>query len=177
MTTRPPVRRVLCGVVSLTIAAFAFHTELASAIVTRGDDAMRNGDIATAERAYGRALWLDAGSPVAADRLAFGLIMQHDRAKAERAKTIASKALEIAPRDAALLADRAFARMQCHEWAAAGRDFASLAVLTRDARYEHFASRMALRAGDRRAARAHALSALRRDPAFAPSRVLLRTLR
>jgi Tfp pilus assembly protein PilF len=142
--------------------------------VTRADDALRTGDTTTAVRVYERALWLDPHSTVAADRVAFTLIMQHDRASARQAIDVATQALRATPSDANLLADRAFAQMQLHDWFAARRDFAAAARSARDPRYDHFASRMALRTNDRAAARVYAREALRYDPAFAPARELLR---
>ena len=143
--------------------------------MTRGDDALRNGDAAAAVRAYTRAVRFDPRSTVASDRLAFFLALRHDRADAERAIAVATAGLE-SHAGASLYADRAFAEMQLRRWAAAGGDFARAGALARDARYDHLAGRMALRGGDRAAARRYAERAIAADPSFAPARALLRTL-
>jgi len=170
-------RRLLLASAALGAAFVLFHGQLASAIVTRGDDALRTGDVETAIRLYDRAAYLDPTSTVAADRLAFHLALRHDRPGARRAIAVATRALETDRPDPALLADRAFAELQLHGWRDAERDFARAGALAHDARYEHFASRMALRCADRNAARRYALLALTDDPGFTPARALLQTIR
>jgi tetratricopeptide (TPR) repeat protein len=177
MTTIPLPRRFLVAAVALALAAFVFHIQLASAVVTRGDDALRSGDIAGAMRYYARAERLDPASTVAADRLAFNLAMRHDRDDARLAIAVANNAIDVHPRDASLFADRGFAELQFGAWRRAEVDFGQAGSLGHDARYDHFASRMALRVSDRVAARRYAERALHEDPAFAPARALLRALR
>jgi tetratricopeptide (TPR) repeat protein len=172
----PRARRLACAFVALATAAVLLHAPLADALVTRGDDAARNGDAGAAIRAYERAIRLDAGSAVAADRLAFTLAMRHDHAGAERAIAIATTALGIRPGDAALAADRGLAEMQLRRWSAAEADFALAGRGANDARYDHLAARMALRRGDRGAARRYARRALAADPAFRPAAALLRSI-
>jgi tetratricopeptide (TPR) repeat protein len=177
MRSIPAPRRFLIAGVSLTAALVLFHAQLAAAIVTRGDDALRAGDANAAMGFYARAARLDPGSSVAADRLAFYLALRHDRPSALQAIAVASEALAATHGDPSLFADRAFAELQLRNWRAAERDFAAAGLLGRDARYEHFAGRMALRNGDRRAAERYARLALSDDRRFAPARALLRTLR
>jgi tetratricopeptide (TPR) repeat protein len=177
VTTIPLPRRFLVAAVALTLAALVFHIQLASAVVTRGDDALRNGDVAGAMRFYARAERLDPGSTVAADRLAFNLALRHDRDDARLAVAVATSAIALHPRDPSIFADRGFAELQLGAWRSAEGDFAQAGILGRDARYDHFASRMALRASDPAAARRYAERALHEDPAFAPARALLRALR
>jgi len=166
----------MLAVGALAVAFFLFHDQLAAAVVTRGDDALRTGDVDTAIRLYIRATQLDSRSSVAADRLAFHLALQHDRSKAQLAVSVATRALREAPFEPALFADRAFAELQQRAWRGAERDFDRAGRLAHDARYEHFAARMALRSGDREAAKRYARLALADDPAFAPARALLRYL-
>lgn len=177
MTVIPRARRLACVLVALVAAAGLFRVQLAEALVTRGDDALRNGDATGALRAYDRALHLDPASAIAADRLAFFLALRHDRASAERAVAIASAALALQPRDATLAADRGFAEMRLQRWRPAELDFAAAGLRGDDARYDHFAARMALRRGDRRAARAYAQRAIAADPTFHPAYALLRSVR
>jgi tetratricopeptide (TPR) repeat protein len=169
-------RRVILAGTALAAALALFHGQLAAAVVTRGDDALRTGDLDTAIRLYDRAARLDPRSAIAADRLAFRLALRHDRADARAAVAIATRGLAANVLEPALFADRAFAELQLQAWRDAERDFERAGALAHDARYEHFAGRMALRAGDRNAAKRHARRALADDPAFAPARALLRGL-
>jgi Tfp pilus assembly protein PilF len=168
-------RRVACATLAPLVAAVLLHAQIAAALVTRGDDAERSGDAAAALRAYRRALLFDASSTTAADRLAFFLALRHDDADARAAVAVATTALRTAD-DPALRADRAFAEMQLHAWSRAAADFAAAGERARDARYDHLAGRMALRAGDRASARVYAARALGLDPRFSPARALLRSV-
>ena len=176
MTALSPARRAACAAAALTIALVLFRGQLADAVVTRGDDAFRSGDVPTALRMYDRALRIDPHSRVAADRLAFYLALRHDRTDAGAAVAVATRALRSETHDSALFADRAFADLELQRWTDAEHDFAQAGALAHDARYDHFASRMALRAGDRTSARIYALRSLRDDAAFTPARALLRSL-
>jgi len=177
MTPMTRSRRLLLACASLTMAFALFHGQLAAAIVTRGDDALRNGDLEGALRLYDRATQLDPTSSVAADRLAFHLALQHERSAARQAITVASRALRAGGPDPGLFVDRAFAELRLRMWRPAEHDFARAGELAHDARYEHFAGRMALQSADRDAARRYELLALADAPGFAPARALLRTLR
>jgi hypothetical protein len=177
MNALPASRRLLVSAVALGTAFGLFHAQLAAAVVTRGDDALRSGDVGAAMRFYARATRLDRSSAVAADRLAFNLALRHNGTEARRAIAVASTALASAPGDPALFADRAFAELQLRDWPGAEGDFARAGTLGRDARYDHFAARMALRSHDVPGARRYALLALATDPSFAPARAFLRGLR
>lgn len=170
-------RRLLIAGISLTLALFVFHAQVASAIVTRGDDVLRTGDVAGAIRFYQRAISFDPRSAVAADRFAFYLSVQHDRESARRAVDVVTAALRAGASDSALYADRAFAELQLHAWRDAELDFAQAGAASHDARYEHFAARLALRLADRPAADRYARLALNDDPSFAPARAFMRALR
>jgi tetratricopeptide (TPR) repeat protein len=177
MTPLTRSRRLGLATVALLVAFVLFHGQLSTAVVTRADDALRAGDVDAAIRLYERAAQLDPASIVAADRLAFHLALRHDPAGARRAIGVATRTLAAAHADPALFADRAFAELYLRRWRDAERDFARAGALAHDARFDHFAGRMALRSADRGAARRYALLALADDPGFAPARVLLRALR
>jgi tetratricopeptide (TPR) repeat protein len=171
------VRRFVLAGCSLVLAFALFRGQLATAIVTRADDALRSGDVAGAIRLYDRATQIDPRSSVAADRLAFYLALRHDRVSATRAVRVATRAIAAGATDPALFADRAFADIELRAWQNAERDFSAAGTLAHDARYEHFAGRMALRTGDRRAAAHYAHLALAYEPSFTPAQALLRALR
>jgi tetratricopeptide (TPR) repeat protein len=174
MTSIAPARRVALALASLAIAAVLFRGNLASALVTRGDDLLRAGDVPGAVRAYDRAELFESGFPVAADRLAFFLLVRRGNGDAARAYAVASEALRYAPEDSALLADRAFAAQRLARWRDAERDFLRAARLARDPRYAHLAARDAARAHDGRGARNALHLAVTIDPGYAPARALLR---
>ncbi len=171
--TMPVHRRVAVALVSLVSAAILFRSEIASALVTRGDDRLRAGDVDGAVRVYTRAAYIDARSVVASDRLAFYLLLRRRPGDALRAHDVATAALQIAPDNPALLADRAFAAQRLRRWRDAEDDFIAAAAAGRDPRYAHLASRMALLAGDRPSARRHLRYALWIDAAYAPARIVL----
>ena len=69
MNPIPLWRRFAIAGVALVLAGGLFRGQLGTALVTRGDDAVRNGDRTGAVRYYTRALAIDPHSLRAADRL------------------------------------------------------------------------------------------------------------
>jgi len=171
-----PLRRFVLALTSLGCAGVLFHANVASALVTRGDDQARAGDSDAAIRSYARAVRLDARSVIAADRLAFALLMRRRPGDASLALRVADGALRALPGEPALLADRAFAAERLGRWRSAERDFATAAVRARDPRYAHLAASMAARAGAGARVRAHLREALVLDARYAPARLLLARL-
>jgi tetratricopeptide (TPR) repeat protein len=173
MIAIPLGRRIAIAAVALSVAGGLFRGQLAAAVITRGDDALRGGNRAAAVRYYARALALDPNSSRAADRLAFYLDMRHQPGDAESAAEVATAALGRTPDDAALLADRGLAEGRLGRWRAAERDFGRAGAAGRDARYDHLAGRVALKLGNVDGARRHFLAALTHDAAFGPARAAL----
>jgi tetratricopeptide (TPR) repeat protein len=176
VTAIPLPRRIGLALASVVLAALLFRTNVAAALVTRGDDVLRGGDLDGAVRSYTRAVQLDPRSAVAADRLAFALLTRRRGDDAASAYQAADRALRSAPAEPALLADRAFAAQRLARRRSAEGDFAAAARAGRDPRYAHLAARIALQRRDPRAARAHLASALTIDPRYAPARMLLERL-
>jgi tetratricopeptide (TPR) repeat protein len=176
MSVIPLRRRAAIAAVALILAAGLFRGQLATAVITRGDDALRSGDRETAVRYYSRALTLDPHSSRAADRLAFYLALRREPGDAQASIDVATNALSRAPDDPALLADRGLAEERLSRWRGAEADFARAGTSGRDARYDHLAGRVALRLGDVAGARHFFAAALVHDPAFRPARAALAKL-
>ncbi len=176
MTAIPLGRRIAIAAIALMVAGGLFRGQLATAVITRGDDALRSGDRTAAVRYYSRALLLDPHSSRAADRLAFYLDMRHRPGDAQASIDVATTALAQVPDDASLLADRGLAEGHLGCWRAAERDFGAAGASGRDARYDHLAGRVALRLGDVDGARRFFKTALLHDPAFRPARAALAKL-
>jgi len=172
----PVGRRLAIAAVSTAASAICFHGALASALVTRGDDALRCSDPVRAFAYYERARRIAPDSTVAADRLAFHLLQRGESPDVLRAISVATRALQSVPDDAPLLLDRALAEQRLHAWKSAERDFALAAHVSHDARYEQFAGRAALHSGDRSRAIAHFRMAHEIDPTFAPAAHALKEL-
>jgi Flp pilus assembly protein TadD len=170
-------RRCVLAAVSLVFAAALFRTQVASALVTRGDDLLRDGNVEGAVRSYSRARWLDAGSAVAADRLAFYLVLRGRDGDAALAYSVAGDALRFSPRDPQLLADRGFAAERLARWRSAESSFAAAGSASHDPRYLHLAARMAQRAHDGVAFRRDLRDALAFDASYSPARAALRGIK
>jgi len=160
-------RRLAIAAVSLVASGLLFHSQVASTLVTRGDDYSRLNDLERAKTMYVRALWFDRASFVAADRLAFLGIRQHSRTGYELARDTATDGLRHHAEDCRLLLDRALAEEHLGSFGAALADFDRLAALEPDARTFEFAARMAMRLHDRHAAHLRFARVLAMNPRFA----------
>jgi tetratricopeptide (TPR) repeat protein len=173
----PVARRLAVCIVSLAIAAVAFRAQVAGGLVSRGDDFLQSGNPRRAQSFYDRALRIDAGSVVAAERFSFVALMLRDRNSLQRGVAVASRAFATDPSNEALLVDRALCWNALRSYREAARDFEALAVRTSDARYFEFAAQTEKRAGNTaRAARLFA-TVLALVPRFVPARRELALLR
>jgi len=172
----PPGRRFVVAAVALGLAASLFHGQLASGLVTRGDDFLQTGRPLRALVYYRRALAFDAHSTIAAERFAFTSLMMKRRPELREAVAVASAALETAPDDAALLSDRALCLNALGDYRAALRDFWSFAERSGDVRYYEFAAQAARRAGERARAVELFERVLKIEPRFVAARRALARL-
>jgi tetratricopeptide (TPR) repeat protein len=177
MTPLARPRRFGIAALALVTAALLFRSQLAAALVTRGDDLLRTGDVDGAVSRYLRAVALDPHATLAVDRVAFFLLVRRRPGDARHALTIAAAGLRAQPNDPQLLADRGFAAQRLARWREAEGSFAAAARVAHDPRYAHLAARMAQRAHLTHVARRDLLLALALDPRYAPARAALRAAR
>jgi len=159
------MRRVAIAASALFVAACLFRTQVAQALVVRGDDYLYQANNGDALSRYARALAFDPRSDTAADRFVFISMEQHTAGSLERGIHAANDFLRREPNSALLLRDRALCYLIERRYRRAVRDFARAAALQHDAPDAVFAGWAALHAGDRRAARAFWREALAVDPA------------
>jgi tetratricopeptide (TPR) repeat protein len=167
-------RRFAVSFVALLLCARLFHAQISDALVARGDAFLQTGQAARAERYYGRAVWWDRDSQVAADRFAFVGFQLRTPAALDAAIAVASTGLRRSPKDWQLRLDRALCLQAKGDLVSARADFAAAAEIRRDPRLLHFAGWAALRSGDPHAARRYWRAALRIDPSFLPAAAALR---
>lgn len=158
MSALSRTRRSACAFAGVVLAAALLRAPVSSALVTRGDDAAQAGDIAAAQRAYRRALWLDRSNAVAADRLAFPLATGKTKQSYLEAVALATATMQRSGSTPSLLADRAFAELRLGRLMAARADFRRAAE-GGDLRYSYAAGRLSYRLGEGVAARRDALAA------------------
>lgn len=152
-----------------------FRSEIASGLVSRGDEFAQSGEPARALVYYGRALRLDV-SNIAAERYAFTSLVLKERAALRAAVAVASAALARGPQEEALLVDRALCLDALGEYRVAAEDFEALGERTGDPRYYEFAAQAARRSGERgRASRLFA-RVIALDPKFTAARRALSKL-
>lgn len=173
----PPWRRLTIAFASLVLSVGIFRAEIASALVTRGDEFLSRGDVPGARHYYERALALQWDSHAATDRFVFFGSGSHDRDVLRGAIRVATVYLRVHPADATILADRAYCFERLHAYAPAARDFAAAARITKSPTEFTFAGWAALRSGRAADARSFWRDALVRDPRFGPARLALRKVR
>lgn len=168
-----PRRRFLIAVIAVALSVVAFHSSIATALVTRGDEALARGDVPGARDYYDRSLQWDPAQADAADRLVFYSSLSRDRNVARRGIDVATDYLRLRT-SARIYRDRALCYLRLGERDRAVRDFTTAGSIDKSARDFTFAGWAALRAGRRQEARTLWRRALREDRHFEPALGALR---
>lgn len=171
------VRRLGIACAALAIAAACFRSQVACALVVRGDDFMYRNNVQQAMARYERAMTIDADNAAAADRLVFANLEERTPESLQRGVRIATRYLSRHPNEANVLADRALCFLAQRDYALAEVDFERAATALRDPRYFTFAGWAARRANRPAPARALWKRALAIDPRFKPARIALERFR
>lgn len=177
MSHLPPGRRFSLALCAVAISALCFRPQVATALVTRGDEFLARGDAQSARTYYQRAMLVDANSGTAVDRFVFAAVMAHDDKLLPDAVAAASAFLSRHSADATVLEDRALCLQRARRFSAAAADFATAAQVSGSARDSTFAGWAELRAGNRARARQRFEQALLRRPDYAPAKAALRKVR
>ncbi|HEX5275242.1 MAG TPA: hypothetical protein VFW34_08195 [Candidatus Rubrimentiphilum sp.] len=165
--------RIFLAALSLAIGLVLFHTQIADALVVRGDDMLVQNAYDQAAQRYSRALRFDPDSVVAIDRLAF-VALQGKRADALRLATDrASEYLRTHPAEPKLLFDRALCYLKQKHYLSAYADFLRAAQLTHDPEQYTFAGWAARRTNKLAQAVDAWRRALRIRPGYRPAAAAL----
>lgn len=141
-------RRFLIALVALICAGVLFRSQVADALVIRGDDYVYRGDRTQALERYRRAIVVAPFSGTAVDRYVFVSMQMQSAPAVASAIAVASRYLARHPEDIAVRTDRALCYLHAHRYAAASADFLAAARVSHSARYALYA-RMAARAEHR----------------------------
>lgn len=169
-------RRLLCAAAALTLSAWIFRPQLAQSLVVRGDDYLYTAHDAQALERYRRAIALDPGSQIAADRFIFIAMTMHQRASVKSGIATASAFLKHSPDNSVILKDRALCYLIERHFEDAQHDFERAARLSSDPTVYDFAGWSARRAGDLAGARSLWNAALKLSPHNVPALRGLRSL-
>lgn len=172
------IRRFAVAASALLCAGMLFRSQIAQALVIRGDGYMYRGENVRALERYRRALAIAPLSQTAADRYVFVSMQRPSAGSLHAALAAANAYLDARPNDAVLLADRALCYLHARRYASAERDFERAARASHAANDYVFAGWAAEHAGRRRSAIALWRAALRVQPHYRPAMfALARTLR
>ena len=167
------LRRLAVAAFALFLAAVLLHTQLADALVVRGDDFLIQNRYESAGVRYLRALWFDSGSRSAADRYMFVALERRAPRELRAAIAVADSYLLRQPRDSVILLDRALCYLILRKYRFALLDFERSAGITRDPQTLVFAGWAAKRAGRRSEAIGLWLAAVRSRPGYFPAQAAL----
>lgn len=162
-------RRLLIAGTAFVAAIFLLREELSSAMVSRGDDMLYQGNAVRALAFYRRALIFDSANASAVDRYVFVSMTLHRRPALVSAVGVATRFLSMHPHNAMVRMDRALCELRLRLLIAAERDFVLVAAAKHDARVLVFAGYAAFES--HAVQRAHALwrRALVVNPRYTPA--------
>ena len=163
-------RRLAIVAVAIVFCGMLLHSQISSALVTRGDTLAYWGHPYAALSAYERALQFDRDNVVAADRYAFNAALSRDRALMAKAIMLTDGIVTRNGRVSELLLDRALCFQHLGNFGEASIEFAKAGRLARDPRALMFAAlnQRLLRHTDQ--FRQLLKEAVAVDPAFTPAR-------
>ena len=166
-------RRFAVALFTLFCAATLFRSNVASALMIRGDGYLYRGEQAQALQRYRRALLLSPALEVAADRFVFVSLERQTPQSLRQAIAVANRYLHRNPNDAAVLSDRALCYLHLHRYALAQRDFEQAATISGTPSTYVFAGWAAQHAGRQRRALELWRRALRLRPGYRPALIAL----
>jgi Tfp pilus assembly protein PilF len=173
----PLVRRLALAFGTLALCGVLFHGQVADALVTRGDGVFQAGDVKAAVRFYRRALWFDAGSEVATERLTGIALLTNQTAFVASVVDAAARELALHPGDLRVRQNRAVLLLRkLHREDEAYAEFRIVARDSTNPAIVEFVARFAQRRGDLATARAAYERTLVLDPQRASARFALARL-
>jgi tetratricopeptide (TPR) repeat protein len=163
-------RRFVLATLAIAVAGALTRSQIADALVLRGDECLYRAEPARGLTYYRRALWIDARNGTAVDRFVFVATLLRDGLALREGTQLASIYLEKNPSDEVVRLDRAMAYRALHRSNDALGDFALVGIRHSDPRALTFAGYEAQVLGESSRARVFWLEALRIDPDFVPAR-------
>ncbi|HEV2262065.1 MAG TPA: hypothetical protein VGR69_07265 [Candidatus Rubrimentiphilum sp.] len=127
---------------STIVAAVLLRTQIADALVLRGDEFLVRNKLVQAQVHYQRALWFDDTSTAAVDRTIYVAMLQRGRAELKNAITLASAFLRRFPEDDVVRADRGLCYLLVKKYRLAAKDYDRTAADTHDLQTRIFAHRL-----------------------------------
>lgn len=115
---------------ALAASACLMRSQVAQALVDRGDNYFGYGAPHAAQVYYERAIALDGSNSIAVDRYIFLMMQKHTPAAARRAVQVATTYLTGHRDNAVIFADRALCRLVLRDYPGARRDFQRARALT-----------------------------------------------
>ena len=162
--------------ISLAISAVLFRPFVADALVSRGDEFLRAGDLRAARVYYARAVRVDPDSEAAAERFTFVGFRIGGAERLRALLAFADAYVGRHPSSWSVRLDRAFALLAAGMDQPAAREFLRLGDERADFRYFGLAAHAALRAGRPQLARYAFARALALNRRYATASRVLRTL-
>ena len=166
-------RRFAVALLGIAVSIILFHTQLAGALIVRGDEMLVRNSYDGASNRYRRALWLDSSSSIAADRFIFVSLQRRTPQALRSAVGVASAYLAKRHDDPTVLFDRGMCQLLLKRYRAALLDFDRAARLTRDPQEYAFAGWAAKRSGKLSQAVKLWNAALRLRPGYRPAMAAL----